>query len=58
MFQNDGGSTDLLSDDTGGAVGAEVARVASCVDLAGSEEDDRGACVILSVAGVFLVVPQ
>jgi hypothetical protein len=57
VLQHDGGSTDLLSNDTSGAVGAKVAGVAGCVDLAGCEEDDRGACVVLSVAGVHVVVP-
>jgi hypothetical protein len=50
VFQHNGGSTDLLSDDTSGAVCAEVAGVAGCVDLAGSEEDDWRACVVLSVS--------
>lgn len=45
VFQDDGGSTDFLSDDTSGAVGAEVAGVASRIDFAGREEDDRGAYV-------------
>jgi hypothetical protein len=40
VLQDDSGGSDLLGDDSGGAVGAEIASVAGGVDLAGGEEDD------------------
>jgi len=55
VLQNNCCSSDLLGDDSSGAVGAEIAGVAGSVDLAGGEEDDWGACV-LSVVGVSLVL--
>jgi hypothetical protein len=48
VLQNDGSSSDLLSDDTSGAVGAEVAGIASCVDFTRCEEDDWRACIAVS----------
>lgn len=58
VFQHNSGSTDLLSDDTSGAVGGEVAGVASRVDLAGCEEDNWRACVVSLVAALHIVVPR
>ena len=49
VLQYDCRSSDLLGDDSSGAVGAEIAGVAGGVDLAGGEEDDWGACGRLSV---------
>ena len=43
VLQDDCRSSDLLGNDSSGAVGTEVAGVASGVDLAGGEEDDWGA---------------
>lgn len=58
VFQHNGGSTDLLSDDTSGAVGAEVAGVAGCVDFTWCEEDNGGAWIDLLVADVHIVGPS
>jgi hypothetical protein len=49
VLQDNGRSSDLLGDDSGGAVGAEVAGVAGGVDLAGGKEDDWRAWKGLSV---------
>ena len=49
VLQYDCRSSDLLGDDSSGAVGSEVAGVAGGVDLAGGEENDWGACGGLSV---------
>ena len=49
VLEDDRGGSDLFGDDSGGAVGAEVAGVAGGVDLAWGEEDDWGACEGLSV---------
>jgi hypothetical protein len=46
VLEDDCCGTDLLGDDSSGTVGAEVAGVASGVDLAGGEEDDWGACML------------
>ena len=46
VFQHNSGSTDLLSDDTSGAVGGEVAGVASGIDL------------VSLVAALHVVVPR
>jgi hypothetical protein len=43
VLQDNGGSSDLLSDNSSGAVGAEIAGIASCVDFTGCEEDNWGA---------------
>jgi hypothetical protein len=49
VLQDNGSSSDLLSNDTSGAVGAEVAGISCGVDFTGCEEDDWGAWIALLV---------
>jgi hypothetical protein len=49
VLQNNGGSSDLLSDDTSGAVSAEIAGISCGVDFTGCEEDDWRAWIAVSV---------
>jgi hypothetical protein len=49
VLQDNGSSSNFLSDDTSGAVGAEVAGISCGVDFTGCEEDDWGAWIALSV---------
>lgn len=56
VLQDDRGCSNLLGDDSSGAVGAEIAGVAGSIDFAGGEENDWRACRRLSAAAACIAI--